>query len=374
MVLASLQSSVDGYESLYDLRQHVIFLASDFHIHELVYDGAWKVSDLTHLAGAPQAAEGCGIEGYVTSFNNQQHVIFFANDHHVHELVYDGHWRHHDLTHLAGAPRAFNIVGSGPNGYVTNCDNQQHVVFVGDNFHVYELYNDGSWHHNDLTHLTGAPAAGAMVKVEGGDWASPLAGYASTTCNNKRHVNFIGTDKHVHELLYDGSWHHNDLTHLSGAPAHAIADSLTGYETTYNHNLHVNFLAAAGEQPIHVIELVYDGVWRFNDLTHLAHAPSAAFASTLDGYMTSYNNLQHVHFVSDNGHVHELVYDGAWHDNDLTSLADAPRASVGLNLLDGYVTTYNNHQHVNFIGSDRHVHELVYDGAWHYNDLSVASS
>jgi hypothetical protein len=42
-----------------------------------------------------------------------------------------------------------------------------------------------------------------------------------------------------------------------------------------------------------------------------------------------------------------------------------------LNSLDGYMTSYNNHKHVNFLGNDHHVHELVYDGAWHHNDLTA---
>lgn len=376
MVKAALQSPLDGYQSAYSLQQHVNFLNDDLHIFELRYDNAWHLSDLTHLAGAPAAGYPSGIVGYVTPYNNQQHINFFGwvgQHFHVLELLYDGAWHHHDLTQLAGAPSVNQLVG-GPASYVSSCNNQQHVNFVGTDFHVHELYHDGAWHHSDLTQLTGAPPAGETVNKEAASWVSPLAGYESTTCQNRQHVNFVGTDFHVHELVYDGTWHHNDLTHLSGAPK-AIADSLVGYETPYNHNQHVFFLGAVGER-IHVHELVYDGVWRHNDLTHISGAPTAAFPSQLNGYVTLYNNLQHVHFlglVGEHVHVFELVYDGAWHHNDLTQITGAPPfvSTVTLHSLGGYVTTYNNHQHVNFLGNDRHIHELVYDGAWHHNDLTA---
>ena len=92
--------------------------------------------------------------------------------------------------------------------------------------------------------------------------------------------------------------------------------------------------------------------------------------------MTSFNNQQHINFISFVGkdlHVFELYYDNAWHHNDLTQLAGAPPVINTANNfgLDGYVTAFNQQQHVNFVGNDLHVHELYYDGAWHHNDLNA---
>ena len=41
--------------------------------------------------------------------------------------------------------------------------------------------------------------------------------------------------------------------------------------------------------------------------------------------------------------------------------------------LDGYQTSFNNQQHVNYIGTDGHVHELVYTDHWSHTDLDVAA-
>jgi len=81
-----------------------------------------------------------------------------------------------------------------------------------------------AWHYADLTALTGAPPAPQVI--EGAPFA--MDGYP-TSFNNQLHVNFVGNDYHVHELYYDGSWHHNDLTALTGAPT-AENINIVGYE------------------------------------------------------------------------------------------------------------------------------------------------
>jgi kumamolisin len=59
--------------------------------------------------------------------------------------------------------------------------------------------------------------------------------------------------------------------------------------------------------------------------------------------------------------VHELLYtnDGGWQHNELS----APPA-VAVSQLNGYETTFNDQQHVNYLDSAGHVHELWYsDGS-----------
>jgi hypothetical protein len=203
--------------------------------------------------GADLISTGC-IDGYATEFNRQQHVHYIASNLDVYELLYSNQWRLNDITQLSGAsitdPASVFI-----DGYATEYNGQQHVNFIGSDNHVYELLYDGAWHHNDLTQLTGAPAAAPP---------QPIDGYA-TEFNRQQHVNFIGNDNHVHELHYDGSWRHNDLTQLTGAPAAPLGSYLAGYATEYNRQRHVNFVGADG----HVHELFHDRAWHHDDLTQL---------------------------------------------------------------------------------------------------------
>jgi len=43
--------------------------------------------------------------------------------------------------------------------------------------------------------------------------------------------------------------------------------------------------------------------------------------------------------------------------------------------IDGYATPWNSQQHVNYIGQDGHVHELVYkdSGGWSHSDLNQSA-
>jgi hypothetical protein len=336
-------NSLDGYATVFNEQEHINFIGSDNHVHELWYDNAWHHNDLTQLAGAPNAINGSALDGYSSEFNNQQHVNFIDINSHVHELWYDNAWHHNDLSQLAGAPNAIN--GSALDGYSTEYNKQQHVNFIDANNHVHELWYDNAWHHNDLTQAAGAPNP-----ING----SALDGYSSEF-NNQQHVNYIGTNNYVHELWYDNAWHDNDLTSLAEAfnsPA-AVGSRLDGYPTEYNKQQHVNFIDAND----HVHELWYDNAWHHNDLTQAAGAPNPINGSALDGYSSEYNKQQHVNFIDANNHVHELWYDNAWHHNDLTQQSAAPTPKGGTPLV-GYAASFNKQQHVIYIGTDSDVHEL----------------
>ena len=146
-----LNSALDGYETTYNNQQHVNYIGTDGHVHELVYKDSWGHTDLTQAAGAPAAAPGSALDGYETTYNNQQHVNYIGTDGHVHELVYQNHWGHTDLTQAAGAPNA--APGSALDGYETSFNNQQHVNYIGTDGHVHELVYQDHWGHTDLANL-----------------------------------------------------------------------------------------------------------------------------------------------------------------------------------------------------------------------------
>ena len=198
------------------------------------------------------------------------------------------------------------------------------------------------WDGNNLTNLAKAtpPASGTALD---GYWGG----------NNSQHVHFIGNDGHVHELyIHPGAgWVDNDLTNLAKAPPPVPGTALDGCWGS-NNSQHVHFIGNDG----HVHELyIHPGAgWVDNSLTNLAKATPPAPGTALDGYWGR-NNSQHVHFIGNDGHVHELyIHPGAgWVDNDLTNLAKATPPVPGT-ALDGYWGS-NNSQHVHFIGNDGHV-------------------
>lgn len=216
--------ALTGYDWKANGTKHLLYTGSDSHIHELMAGaaGRWVHSDLTHLTGAP-LAEGSALAGYAWEAGGTRQVMYGSGDGHIHELTAgkSGNWSHSDLTHLTGAPPA---EGPALAGYVWVAGGSRQVVYMGSDRHIYELVADGSgaWTYGDLMRLTGAPLA------EG----SALAGYAWETGGSKQVV-YVGSDRHIYELSYSAgsTWSHSDLTHLMGAPD-ASDELVVGYEWT----------------------------------------------------------------------------------------------------------------------------------------------
>ncbi len=154
-------------------------------------------------------------------------------------------------------------------------------------------------------------------------------------------------------------WVDNDLTAFAGGtPADVNVNGLDGYSHG-DGSQHVNFVDGNG----HVHELYRSpdpaAQWVDNDLTALSGGtPASEEGPALDEYSQG-DRSQHVNFVDENVHVHELYRSpdpsAQWVDNDLTALAGGTPANRSA--LDGY-SQGDGSQHVNFIDASGHVHEL----------------
>jgi hypothetical protein len=159
-------------------------------------------------------------------------------------------------------------------GYQTS-NGYEHVIFIGANNHVYELVcKNGKWlPYTDLTASANALKPGSAPNAAPG---SPVVGYQ--TSNGYEHVNYIGVDQHVHELIYTGQWKDNDLTGSANAlkpgsaPAAGVSLGIAGYQTSNGYE-HVNYM----DDKYHVYELIYaNGHWACNNLTTATGVPNAA--------------------------------------------------------------------------------------------------
>jgi hypothetical protein len=320
-------------------------------------DRAWQAEDLTAAAAAP-AAVGGGLAGYVFEAQGTQHVIYLSTpDDHVRELWWDTTgWHTDDLSTAAGAGPAYpgHLVG-----YVFTAQRSQHVVYIGADRHVHQLWWDGTGRHaDDLSALTGAPPA-----------SGALAGYAFEA-DRTQHVLYLSPpEDHVFELWFDNTgWHTQDLTAVTGALA-AVSGALVAYVFRQQGTQHVIY--AAADRHLHELWWNRKG-WHTNDLSAATGAPAAA-PDTLAGYVFDGRGTQHVLYVSvANQHIQELWWDrGGWHTNDLAATTGAPAAAP--NALSGYAFEAQGTQHVIYRGGDRRLYELWWDGAWHLGDLTSAS-
>src|SRR5262249_44604866 len=67
-------------------------------------------------------------------------------------------WHHNDLTNAAGGAPT---AASDPDAYMFNAQGTQHVNYRGSDNHIHELrWHNSGWHHNDLTNSAwGSPVA-----------------------------------------------------------------------------------------------------------------------------------------------------------------------------------------------------------------------
>jgi hypothetical protein len=317
--------------------QHVTYLGIDGHIHELLWDPTgWHHHDLTSLTSSPQG-QNTAI-GYV--FLDTQHVIYFGAG--VDELWRDGHGWHYE--NILGAAGAAGVGYTGrPIGYGFTSQRTQHVNFPDESGNVQELWWDSAsgWHLNNLTTAAGAPRTGANP-----------TGYVFNA-QGTQHVNYVGQDQHVYELWWNpAGWRFNDLTAATGAPLAEVNRNAPGYVFAAQGTQHVDY---AGTDT-HIHELWWDSNgWHHNDLCNATGAPGTNDEPA--GYM--FSGTQHVVYRGLDNHIHELWSDSnGWHDHDLTIATGAPATSYGRPT--GYAFEAYGSQHVIYQDDSNHVMELYW--------------
>ena len=327
-----------GYVFEAQRTQHVTYVGTDYHIHELWWDGnGWHHDDLTNAAGAPTASNAGG--GYI--FRCTRHVPYLTDAFPVGELWWDNHgWHYTDLAQAAGIA----VTGAAA-GYAFPAQGTQHVNFPDVYGHIHELWWDGNgWYHNDLTDATGAPLSSANPT----GYVFPAQG--------TQHVTYAGTDGHVYELWWDGNgWHYNNLTAAAGAPLAQGNRNASGYVFPSQGTQHVNYLGLDN----HIHELWWDNNgWHHNDLTAITASPESTAAGPEPvGYV--FSGTRHVNYLGADNHIQELWWDSSgWHHNDLTSAAGA--AATVYAQPRGYAFETQGTQHVIYMDDNGHVVELYW--------------
>jgi hypothetical protein len=286
--------------------QHVIYIGDeDFHIHELWWDsgGGWHQHDLTDATGVPS---GLGLgpgspqpAAYVFASRGTQHVNYRRNDGHVIELWCDskGAWHNHDLTVAAGAT---DVPFSKVYSYAFDAQETQHVIYQGEDSHIIELWCDskGAWRHHDLTVATGAPLGFSR-------YTFGASGYVFDA-RRTQHVNYLGQDFHIHELWCDrsGAWHHHDLTDATGADPGNENSYPIGYLFAAQNTQHVNY--RGGDNHVHELWCDSNGTWHHHDLTVATGAPLCAYNPI--GYTFDAQGTQHVFYEGENLNLIELFW------------------------------------------------------------------
>ncbi len=226
-------ATINGYAIESQLSHHIFYIRkTDRHVQELWWDTSqWRSQDLSAATQTPAALEGA-IVAYVDAAQSIQHVVYAGADSHLHELWCDDTgWHTTDLTAVTGAPGA--VAGTAA-GYMFDAQGTQHVFYVGADNKIHELWTDPSgWHASDLTTMTGAPTP-----------AASLLGAYAFEAQGTQHVIYLGVDDKLYELWWDSDgWHVGDLSASVAAPTPARGRPLA-YAFESQHTQHVVYVTA----------------------------------------------------------------------------------------------------------------------------------
>src|SRR5208283_2068254 len=323
-------------------------------VHQLLYDNNnWTDQNLN---GSQSISNGA-VAAFLTTPNDHPHVYFLATNGHVHQHFYNGvSWSDDDLTALSGGPAASGSVSGFSVG------NYQYVYYVSQNSpqDVHQLlYNNVGWVDSDLTVLS-------KSKVQAINYYG-LVAFATSPALHVYYQEYPTGD--IHQLYStDGkTWQDQDLTTLTGAAQPYILWS--GFNIG---NLQYVYYQDKVSLDLH--QLNYNNAnWFYFDVsvsTEKAH-PS------LDGeaaFVIPGTKKMRVYYVNDaNDHIMQLASSNGktWSVTDLTKKSKGPKADGGTSIL-AYATTPNNLVHV-FYESGEHIYEIFQPTAttWANDDLTA---
>jgi hypothetical protein len=264
----------------------------------------------------------------------------------------------------AAYPFLFTIAASfaasaqGISSYWNWSDRTEHIFYVSGDQKVHELYYNGGWHHNAI-------GAGAPSIYTG----SPLTGFFDGA---NQHVFYVAQfpfspNPWLQELYHDGSgWHVGQPN--GGSPSNTpsnyfITPSGTTILSSYPYGL-TGFWDGSREHVFYgdargrtdMGEFYHDSSWNFTDLA--CCGPNPKPFTPFSSFYDHILNIEHVFYIDDDTHIREFYNNGQWWGNDLNA-GGAPLAQR-TTLLASY--TDGSAEHV-FYANAVSVIELKFPGS-----------
>jgi hypothetical protein len=337
--------------------EHVYYVATNNHIYQLYWNGQSESNtDLTAVSGAANASGG-PLTGF--SYKDGEHVYYVNTNGHVDQLWWNGRQEiYQDLSAAIGGVSAYT-------DGITSFGNSagEHVYYIGySSGDVFQFYWDGSsWANQNLTAAShGSSAAGGA-----------MAGFSNA---DGEHVYYLGSSSgylHVFQLYWNGSGEYDqDLTAEADAPADGGLALAAFNDASGEHLFYLGL-----NSDVH--ELVYNGSETHSDVSAAASGTfePAASASALTGFSDQFG--EHVYYVGANQHVYHLSNGGSgWMNQDLT--AKTKSKVLADDACGAKLTSFANAdgEHVYYVGTNGHVYQLYWNsqtGGEANQDLTAAS-
>ena len=202
-----LGSSIVGCAFEHEGTKHVFYIDGNNDICELYYSGGkWVGNNLSNAATAHPPAANSPLAGYVCAYENTQHVVYIGADGDIHEIYWSNGWKpEQSLTNITSTPKPAG--NSALVGYACEYERTQHVIYIDNNSKIQELYRRGtSWLNTEISTSAGSGATPPLTT------ASPLAGYAFEN-QGTHHVIYLDANQQIHELYRSGNaWNAGEVS------------------------------------------------------------------------------------------------------------------------------------------------------------------
>lgn len=364
-----------------DLTLDLFFVGANSNLYETVYPFS-AAREITGGSTKPKVAPLGSVVSYVNTIYGAPELFYLTADSNGNqdiEQLYGTTYSPTDLSTVASAPSA--VVGSSLVGFIDSCADSDNVFYVGSNGHVELLtWTPGNpWSTKDLTQTTGTGLA-VGTSIVGHIYGSPP--------NQTEEVFYLESDNNVHELWrwsgctggagFDG-WHNGDVstangdtgvTPATGSSLAAMFDKTAGTDALFyvgsDGHLHELFFSAAKD-------------WSNIDITANTKGPALLPGTPLTAHINSVASSEEVFYFDSTEHVREMWASSSsptsWVSpaKSLNKTAGtAPVAEPGSPLITD-INTLDALDDVYYVGKDKHVFQLTYNGSWKYIDLTAQS-
>jgi hypothetical protein len=376
---------VAGYAWPEDHSEHIIYIGVDSHVHELwlAIGGSWQHNDLIANSCAnpkpPVAASNMGpVAAFVWRPDNTEHVIYIGNDFHVHELWLqraaaggDGCWHHTDLNEVlpkSGTPLADG--SSGLAAFEWPDDLSEHFFFKGQDGFIHEMSKNLIHGRRGNGWSVGDYSAGPAAR-------GPVTGYIGQTGDSK-HLVYVDQNGGLVDWSVQLSSGRAFLDTPPGGGADGTA--LAAFAWPEDNTRHIFTASLFGWGTVTETYSVGSNPWNYYGILRtLDSLPNPPQVQALAGYVFPADNSEHVIYNDNEGRIAELTrfhYGTKWLYNNLTvnsiGFKDLADPSTGL---AGFVWTEDETEHVIFIGCSGLVEELWFKANnWNNNSPSLVTN
>jgi len=256
----------------------------------------------------------------------------------------------------------------------SNMDSADNVLDV---YHLAKVSNSNNVHLDEFTFspwvLTDVNTSSAAPVATLG---SPIASYENTIYNAPEAFYLVPNSQGSEQVeqLWGRTWSPTSLTSVANAQPAVVGSGLVGFIDSIAGTDNVFYQGT--DQHVHVLTWSAGAPWAEDTRIGDSPAPAAAFASALTGHMNAWS--EELFYIGTNQHVYEIWrwsqdFDG-WHSTDVTlANGSKPLAAIGSSLA-GFYDSYAGTDAVFYVGTDQHVHELLFsEGAWTGIDLTAES-